>query len=62
MPLVGLFAFFLYIYFFNVDIFNIIDQAKNLNVMLYGLATASVLLETLFFALSWRSLLTFLKV
>lgn len=62
MPLVGLLAFFLYIYFFNVDIFNIIDEAKDMNLMLYGLATVSVLLETLFFALSWRSLLTFLKV
>lgn len=62
MPLVGILAFFIYIYLFNVDIFNIIDQAKNLNLMLYGLAVASVLLETLFFALSWRSLLTSLKV
>jgi uncharacterized protein (TIRG00374 family) len=62
MPLVGILAFFVYIYFFNVDIFNIVNQARNLNALLYGLATASVLLETLFFALSWRSLLGFLKV
>ncbi len=62
MPFVGLFAFFLYIYFFNVDIFNIIDQAKNLNVPLYALATLSVLLDTLFFALGWQALLRALKV
>ncbi len=62
LPFVGLLAFFLYIYFFNVDIFNIIDQAKNLNVPLYTLATLSVLLDTLFFALGWQALLRALKV
>ncbi len=58
----GLLAFFLYIYLFNVDIFSIINQAKSLNFSLYALATLSVLLETLFFALGWHALLRALKV
>ena len=62
LPAVGLLAFFLYLYIFNVDIPKIIATARGIEVSFYLLAIAAVMLETFFFALSWRSLLSFLSV
>ncbi|MBA7494244.1 hypothetical protein ES702_04819 [subsurface metagenome] len=62
LPAVGLLAFFLYLYIFNVDIPKIIATVQRIDVSFYLLAVAAVILETFFFALSWRSLLSFLSV
>lgn len=62
LPLIGLAAFFLYIYIFNVDIQEIIAKAQRTNLNLYGLAAVLSLLDTLFFAFAWHSLLSFLSV
>ncbi len=62
LPALGLLAFFLYLYFFNVDIPEIIAIAQRIDVSIYFLAVIAVLLETLFFSLSWYSLVTFLSV
>jgi len=62
LPVVGLLAFFLYLYIFNVDIPKIIATAQGIDFSMYSLAIVAVVLQTLFFALSWRSLLSFLSV
>jgi uncharacterized protein (TIRG00374 family) len=62
LPLVGLVAFFLYLYLFNVDIPAIIAKAKDMNLSIYFLAGVFMVLDTLFFSLSWRALLNFLSV
>lgn len=62
LPALGLLAFFLYLYIFNVDIPKIIATVQRIDLSFYLLAVAAVILETFFFALSWRSLLSFLSV
>ena len=61
-PALGLLAFFLYLYIFNVDIPKIIATAQRIDLSIYFLAIAALIFETFFFALSWRSLLNFLSV
>jgi len=61
-PLIGLAAFFIYIYIFNVDIFHIIAIVQGINLYIYFLAAVAVLLDTLFFTLAWHFLLRFLSV
>jgi uncharacterized protein (TIRG00374 family) len=58
----GLTAFFIYLYLFNVDIPTIIETAKSIDLSLYFLAVAFVVFEAFFFSLSWRTLLSFLSV
>ena len=62
LPIIGLIAFFLYLYVFNVDILAIIATARCMNLSIYALATAFVILDTFFFALSWRALVNFLSI
>jgi uncharacterized protein (TIRG00374 family) len=62
LPLIGLVAFFLYILIFNVDLLGIIAEIQRINLYPYALAMIATLLDTLFFALAWRSLLGFLSV
>jgi uncharacterized protein (TIRG00374 family) len=62
LPMVGLAAFFLYIYIFKVDIQEIIVKAQQINLNLYFLAAVLSVLDTLFFTLAWHSLLSFLSV
>jgi uncharacterized protein (TIRG00374 family) len=61
-PLIGLVAFFLYIYLFNVDIQEIIAKAQTADPTIYSLAILISLAEVFFYAISWRALLTFLHV
>jgi len=61
-PLVGLAAFFLYIYLFQVDILGIIAIAQSADPVLYALAVVLSLLEVLFFSVSWRVLANFLMI
>lgn len=62
LPLIGLAAFFIYIYIFNVDILQIIAKVRQIDLGSYVLAAAAVVLDTLFFTLTWNSLLRFLSV
>jgi uncharacterized protein (TIRG00374 family) len=62
LPVIGLAVFFLYIYLFNVDIPTIIAIVQRVNLPLYFVAAAFLVLDTFFFALSWRFLLNFLSV
>jgi uncharacterized protein (TIRG00374 family) len=59
---VGLGAFFVYIYIFNVDLLEIIDKVKDINFHFYILAAAVAVLDTSFFTMAWHSLLRFLSV
>ncbi len=62
LPVIGILAFVIYLYFFNVDIPTIISIIKIINLPLYILAILFVLLDTFFYTLSWRLLLKFLSV
>jgi uncharacterized protein (TIRG00374 family) len=62
LPALGILAFFLYLYFFNVDIPTIIATAQRIDLSIYFCAIAFLILEAFFFAVSWRSLLNFLSV
>jgi uncharacterized protein (TIRG00374 family) len=62
LPVIGIAAFFVYIYVFNVDIQQIISQIGQINLRYYLLAGIVSILDVVFFALGWHSLLSFLKV
>lgn len=62
LPALGLLAFFLYLYIFNVDIPKIIAMAQETNLYIYVLAAVTIVFNTFFFALSWHFLLNFLSV
>jgi len=62
LPIIGLAAFFIYLYIFQVDIQEVIARAREINPYLYLLAAIASLLDTLFFTLAWRSLLGYLSV
>src|SRR3989337_3794587 len=61
-PILGLFAFFLYIYLFQVDIPAIIATAQTADPFPYALAIALSLAEVFFYSVSWRVLLNFLSI
>jgi uncharacterized protein (TIRG00374 family) len=61
-PVIGLAAFFLYVYLFQVDILAIIAKAQSADPVLYAIAAAFSLVEVLFFAVSWRVLANFLSI
>ncbi len=61
-PIVGLIAFFLYIYLFNVDVLEIISTAQRANPVFYAAAILFSLIEVFLFAVSWRTLLSFLSI
>lgn len=62
LPALGILAFFLYLYLFNVDIPTIIATAQRIDLSIYFCAIIFLMLETFFFAVSWRFLLNFLSV
>jgi uncharacterized protein (TIRG00374 family) len=62
LPIIGLVAFFLYIYLFKVDIPAIIATAQRADPTLYVAAILVSLVEVFFYAISWRALLNFLSV
>ena len=62
LPVMGLLAFFIYLYLFDVDIPTIIATAQRVDLSIYLFAVIALVLETFLFALSWRSLINFLSV
>jgi hypothetical protein len=62
LPIIGLVAFFVYIYVFNVDIQQIVVKLQQTNVYYYFLAAVASILDIVFFTLAWYSLLRFLSV
>jgi len=61
-PIVGLIAFFLYIYLFQVDIPKIIATAQTADPIPYALAIALSIGEVFFYSVSWRVLVNFLSI
>jgi len=62
LPVIGILAFFMYLYLFNVDIPTIIETAQGIDLSIYSLSILFVFVETFFYTLSWQSLLNFLSV
>ncbi|MGB9741092.1 MAG: lysylphosphatidylglycerol synthase transmembrane domain-containing protein [Candidatus Bathyarchaeia archaeon] len=62
LPAVGIIAFIVYIYLFNVDISTIIRIAQRTNLYFYSWAIIFLFLQSFLFALSWRFLVNFLSV
>lgn len=62
LPTIGIVAFFVYIYLFNVDIQQIVGEIGRINLNYYLIAAIVSILDVFFFALAWHSLLRFLRV
>jgi len=62
LPAIGIIAFLIYLYLFNVDILEIIATIKTIDLSLYLLAAFLIFIETLLYSASWRTLLDFLNV
>lgn len=62
LPFVGLAAFFLYILLFNVDIPDIIATAGRADPIIYSAAVLVSFAEIFFYAVSWQTILSALKV
>ena len=62
LPVIGILAFLIYLYLFNVDVLAIIKTAQHIDLSVYILSILFVFVETFFYALSWQSLLSFLSV
>ncbi len=62
MPLIGIAAFLLYLYLFQVDILEIITTIQSADALLYFLAALLVFVDVFLYAMAWRCLLTFLSV
>jgi len=62
LSVIGILAFLVYLYLFNVDIPTIIETAQHIDLSIYTLSTLFVFVETFFYTLSWQSLLNLLSV
>jgi len=62
LPAIGILAFLIYLYIFQVDILEIVATIQSIDLFLYFLAAVFVLIDTFLYALSWRFLLNFLSV
>ena len=61
-PFVGIAAFFIYIYLFQVDVIGILNTLKTINPVPYAAAAVISILEILFFSISWRVLANYLMI
>jgi len=62
LPIVGITAFLVYIYLFNVDIQEIIANMQQIRADFYAMAAVAALLDVFFFTVAWHLLLKFLSV
>jgi uncharacterized protein (TIRG00374 family) len=62
LPIIGITAFLIYIYFFNVDIQGIIANMQHIHANFYVMAAVAALLDVFFFTVAWHFLLKFLLV
>jgi uncharacterized protein (TIRG00374 family) len=62
LPILGILAFFLYIYLFNVDLLSIIRTAQRAQLLPYAIAILVSFAEILFYAQSWKEILASLQV
>lgn len=62
LPAIGIAAFLIYLYLFQVDIPEIIATIQNANPPIYFLAALLILVDTFLYAMAWRILINFLSV
>jgi hypothetical protein len=62
LPAIGIAAFLIYLYIFNVDVPTIIAKIQSIDLSIYFVAAIFIVLDAFFFALSWYFLLDFLSV
>ncbi|MCW4024789.1 MAG: flippase-like domain-containing protein [Candidatus Bathyarchaeota archaeon] len=62
LPLIGIVALILYVLFSNVNFFEVVTILQTANPLIYSVAIFLGLAEVFFYALSWRALLSALKV
>lgn len=62
LPVLGIAAFIIYLYVFQVDIPEIIATIKRANPPLYFLAALLIFVDTFLYAMAWRVLLNYLSV
>ncbi len=62
LPVIGILAFLIYLYLFDVDVVKIIETARYIDLSIYFVSILFVFVDTFFYALSWQSLLSFLSV
>ena len=62
IPMVGVAAFVIYIYLFNVDLLQIFAEVQKINPVYYALAAAASLLDVFLFTVAWQLLLRHLSV
>jgi len=62
LPAIGIAAFLIYLYLFQVDIPEIIVTIQSANPPIYFLAALLILVDTFLYAMAWRVLLNFLSV
>lgn len=62
LPAIGIAAFIIYLYLFQVDIPEIIVTIQSANSPLYFLSAILILVDTFLYAIAWRILLSFLSV
>ncbi|MEM0058094.1 MAG: lysylphosphatidylglycerol synthase transmembrane domain-containing protein [Candidatus Bathyarchaeia archaeon] len=62
LPLIGIIAFLVYLYLFQVDIPEIIATIQAADALIYSIAALLIFVDTLLYAMAWRTLLTHLSV
>jgi len=62
LPLIGIVAFLAYLYLFQVDIPEIVATIQTANAFIYSAAFFLIFVDTFFYAMAWRVLLTYLSV
>lgn len=62
LPLIGIAAFILYLYLFQVDIPEIVATVQTADAIIYSAAALLIFIDTFLYAMAWRVLLTHLSV
>ncbi|MCS7124961.1 MAG: flippase-like domain-containing protein [Candidatus Bathyarchaeota archaeon] len=62
LPLIGIAAFLVYLYLFQVDIPEIVATIQKVDVLVYFAAALLIFVDTFLYAMAWRVLLTYLSV
>jgi uncharacterized protein (TIRG00374 family) len=62
MPLIGIAAFLVYLYLFQVDVPEIVATIQTADVLLYSAAALLIFVDTFLYAMAWRTLLVYLSV
>ncbi len=59
---IGLVIFILFLYFFGVNLYQVVDTVRAANPVFYSLAFAALILSVTFYSLTWHGLLNLLSV